>query len=157
MRRRGPPTLEESRRGRVPLLPPPPVAIADINYGGHVSNAAVLAYFQDARIAYLAALGPFSEKDIGDGCGMIVVEARIRYRAEMFHGDGLSMGVRAEAFGRTSFRLGYRIEGALGITAEGETTQAAFDYAQRKLRRVPQGLRDAATRFEGRSLEEPKP
>ena len=88
---------------------------------------------------------------------MIVVEARVRFRAEMFHGDGLSLGVRTEALGRTSFRLGYRIEGARGITAEGETTQAAFDYEHRKLRRVRQGLRDAATLFEGRSLEEPKP
>ena len=133
------------------------VVVADINYGGHVSNASVLAYFHDARIAYLAALGAFSEKDLGDGCGMIVVEARVRYRAEMFHGDELSLGVRTVAFGRTSFRLGYRIEDTHGITAEGETTQAAFDYALRTLRRVPQGLRDAATRFEGHSLAEPKP
>ncbi|MDF1554036.1 MAG: thioesterase family protein [Deferrisomatales bacterium] len=133
------------------------VAIADINYGGHVSNAAVLEYFQEARIAYLAALGEFSELDIGDGCGMILVEARVRYRAEMFHGDALVLGVRTEAFGRTSFRLGYRIEGPRGVTAEGETTQAAFDYVQRKLLRVPQRLRDAATHFEGRSLAEPQP
>ena len=129
------------------------VGIADINYGGHVSNAAVLEYFQEARIAYLAALGKFTELDLGDGCGMILVEARVRYRAEMFHGDELDLGVRTEAFGRTSFRLGYRIEGARGVTAEGETTVAAFDYTRRKLIRVPQSLRDAATRFEGHDLE----
>lgn len=129
------------------------VGIADINYGGHVSNAAVLNYFQEARIAYLAALGEFSELSIGEGCGIILIEARVRYRAEMFHGDELLLGVRTEAFGRTSFRLEYRIEGSRGVTAEGETALAAFDYAVSKPRRVPQGLRAAAARFEGRDLE----
>jgi acyl-CoA thioesterase FadM len=129
------------------------VGIAEINYGGHVANPAVLTYFQEARIAYLAALGPFTELDIGDGCGLILIEARVRYRAEMFHGDALALGVRTEGFGRTSFRLGYRIEGDRGVTAEGETALAAFDYGARRPRRVPQALRDAAARFEGRVLE----
>jgi acyl-CoA thioesterase FadM len=51
------------------------VRVGDINYGGHVSNAVVLLYFQDARIGYLQRLGPYSEHDIG-GCGIILPEAR---------------------------------------------------------------------------------
>jgi acyl-CoA thioester hydrolase len=45
------------------------VGVADINYGGHVANSALLNYFQDARIAYLAELGPYSEIDLG-GLGL---------------------------------------------------------------------------------------
>ena len=130
------------------------VGIADINYGGHVSNAAVLTYFQEARIAYLAALGEFSELDIGDGYGLVLAEARVRYRAEMFHREALELGVTTEVLGRTSFRLGYRIEGPGGVTAEGETTLVAFDYTRRRPRRLPEPLRQAITRFEGRALAE---
>ncbi|NIQ95267.1 MAG: thioesterase, partial [Desulfuromonadales bacterium] len=46
------------------------VRVADVNYGGHVANSAVLNFFQDARIAYLGHLGPYSELDLGDGCGI---------------------------------------------------------------------------------------
>jgi hypothetical protein len=72
------------------------VRVADVNYGGHVSNAAVLNFFQDARIAYLAHLGPFSELDIGGGCGIILPEAHVRYLAEMFLGDELRIGVTGD-------------------------------------------------------------
>ena len=66
------------------------VRVADVNYGGHVSNAAVLSFFQDARIAYLKQFG-YSELDIG-GCGLILPEAHVRYLAEMFLGDELRIG-----------------------------------------------------------------
>lgn len=130
------------------------VGIADINFAGHVANAALLNYFQEVRIAYLEALGGFSELHLGDGCGAILVEARVRYRAEMFHGELLQLGARIETIGRTSFRIGYRIERDGKVTTEGDTVLAAFDYERRRTRRVPQGLRDAATLFEGRALEE---
>lgn len=124
------------------------VRIADINYGGHVSNAAVLHYFQDARIAYLKALGPFSELDLGEGCGVILPEARIRYLAEMFLGDQLEIGVRISELGNSSCRMEYRIERQGQGTAEGWTALVGFDYGLRKPRRLPQALRDAITVWE---------
>lgn len=125
------------------------VRIGDINYGGHVSNAAVLLYFQEARIGYLAQLGPFSELDVGEGCGLILPEARVRYLAEMFLGDELRVGARIEELGRTSLRMAYRVERGGQPTAEGETALVCFDYAARRPRRVPQALRDAVVALEG--------
>lgn len=127
--------------------------IGDINYGGHVSNAAVLNYFQDARIAYLASMGPFSERNLGEGIGLIVLEARALYRAEMFLGEALEIGVRVEGLGRTSFAVGYRVERQGAVTAEGTTALVAFDYGARKPRRVPQPFRDAVAAFEGIPVE----
>lgn len=123
--------------------------IGDINYGGHVSNAALLNYFQDARIAYLAHLGPFSERDLGEGLGLIVLEARAIYRAEMFLGDLLEIGVRVESLGRTSLSMGFRVERGGEVTAEGNTVLVGFDYRSRKPRRVPQAFRKAAAALEG--------
>lgn len=57
------------------------VGVADINYGGHVANSAVLNFFQDARIAYLANLGSYSEIDLGG------VELSCRKRMFLSSGD----------------------------------------------------------------------
>ncbi len=127
------------------------VRISDINYGGHVSNAAVLNYFQDGRIGYLQQLGSFSETDIG-GCGIILPEAQVRYRAEMFLGDELCIGVRIEELRRSSFIMGYRIERQGVVTAEGTTALVAFDYRLRKARRLPEVFRQAVAALEKLSL-----
>jgi len=134
----------EGYRFTIPYI----VRVADVNYGGHVSNAAVLSFFQDARIAYLGHLGPFSELDIG-GCGIILPEAQVRYLAEMFLGDQLTIGVRVTEVRNSAFVMSYRIERQGGATAEGTTNLVAFDYQARKPRRLPQAFREAVSVFEG--------
>lgn len=129
------------------------VRISDINYGGHVSNAAVLSYFQDGRIGYLQQLGSFSEMDIG-GCGIILPEASVQYKAEMFLDEELQIGVRIEELRRSSFIMGYRIERQGEVTAEGTTALVAFDYQQRKVRRLPDAFRQAVDAFEKLSHEQ---
>lgn len=123
------------------------VRVADVNYGGHVSNAAVLSFFQDARIAYLKQFG-YSELDIG-GCGMILPEAHVRYLAEMFLGDELRIGVRVSELRNSAFVMEYAIERDGTMTARGTTNLVAFDYQARKPRRLPGPFRDAVARFEG--------
>lgn len=133
-----------------PFTLPYQVRIADINYGGHVSNAALLHYFQDARIGYLQALGPFSELDLGEGCGLILPEAHVRYLAEMFLGDLLEIGVRVSEIGNSSWKMEYRVERQGKATAEGWTQLVCFDYAQRRARRMSQALRSAIAALEQR-------
>ncbi|MBN1958109.1 MAG: acyl-CoA thioesterase [Desulfuromonadales bacterium] len=124
------------------------VGVADVNYGGHVSNSAVLNIFQDARIAYLAALGPFSEIDLG-GCGLIMPEAHVYYRREMFLADQLVIRVRTVELKRSSFTLDYRILRDGTLTAEGQTPLVCFDYAKHKPCRMPQLFKSALISFEG--------
>ncbi len=123
------------------------VRISDINYGGHVSNAAVLSFFQDGRIGYLQEIGSFSEQDIG-GCGIILPEANVQYKAEMFLGEELQIGVRIEELRRSSFIMSYRIERQGEVTVEGTTALVAFDYQERKVRRLPEAFRQAVNAFE---------
>lgn len=123
------------------------VRVADVNYGGHVSNAAVLSFFQDARIAYLNQFG-YSELDIG-GCGIILPEAHVRYLAEMFLGDELRIGVRISELRNSAFVMSYWIERDGKETAQGTTNLVAYDYQIRKPRRLPEPFREAVTLFEG--------
>ncbi|MEE4252459.1 MAG: thioesterase family protein [Desulfuromusa sp.] len=124
------------------------VGVADINYGGHVANSAVLNFFQDARIAYLANLGPYSEIDLG-GCGIIMPEAHVFYRKEMFLGDQLQIGVRSVKLKRSSWVMEYRIEREGQLTAEGETPLVCFNYHTRKPCRIPSEFHAALVVFEG--------
>ncbi len=130
-------------RFRYPLR----VRVRDLNYGGHVGNDVVLAYFQEGRVEYLRNLGDFSEMDIG-GCGMILPEAHIHYRAEMFSGDELELFVRISEIGRSSLRMEYRLERAGQTTAEGWTSLVAFDYRRRKVVRLPRDFVQAVRAFE---------
>ena len=125
------------------------VRVADVNYGGHVANSAVLNFFQDARIAYLNNLGGYSEMHIGGGCGLILPEAHVKYLAEMFMGDELSIGVKVVEVGRSSFRMAYRIERNGQATATGETTLVCFDYAARKPRRLAEEFVRKVQAWEG--------
>ena len=123
------------------------VGVADINYGGHVANSAVLNFFQDARIAYLATLGPYTEIDLG-GCGIIMPEAHVYFRKEMFLGDQLYIGVKSRELKRSSWMMEYRIERESELTAEGETPLLCFNYQTRKPCRMPAEIRSALTEFE---------
>jgi len=117
------------------------VRIADINYGGHVANSAVLNFFQDARISLLAQMGPYAELDIGAGLGLIQTESHIYYRAEMFLNYQLNIGLRITNLQRSNFTLECRIEREGEVTIEGSTTLASIDYKSRKLKRLPDPFR----------------
>lgn len=124
------------------------VRVADVNYGGHVANSAVLNFFQDARIAYLAHLGPYSELDIGHNCGIILPEAQIFYRQEMFLGDLLEIGVKVSALRNSAFVMEYRIEREGIVVAEGVTQLVTFDYHERRPRRLPPEFKAAVRQYE---------
>jgi YbgC/YbaW family acyl-CoA thioester hydrolase len=124
------------------------VRVVDINYGGHVANSAVLNYFQDARIAYLHALGGYSELDIGNQCGIILRDAHVKYLAEMFLRDQLVIGARIIDIGRLSFTMECRIERNGELVAEGETLLVCMDYQKRKPRRVEMEFREKVEAFE---------
>lgn len=124
------------------------VRISDINYGGHVSNAAVMNFFHDARIAYLGHFNS-SELDIG-GVGIILPEAHVRYHKEMFLGDDLQIGVQIDSMRKSSMIMSYQVLRDGEVTVEGSTNIVAFDYDRRKSVRIPNLFRQQVSDFEGR-------
>lgn len=124
------------------------VRVADLDYRGRVSQAAVLNFFQDARIGYLSTIGNYGELNIGDGAGIIQMEADICFLDDMFLGDELDIGVRVSEFRKASFRMSYRVERKEVAMAEGATLLVAFDYQFRKPRRLPPTFLKAISDFE---------
>ncbi len=121
-----------------------PVRVGDINYGGHLGNDKFLLLFHDARLAFLASLGA-SEKDIGGGTGLIMSEAHLRFQAEAFLGEELEVSVRPREVQASRFTLEYGVtrvaDGA--PVASGSTVLAGFDYAKRRVARLPRAFQES--------------
>jgi 4-hydroxybenzoyl-CoA thioesterase len=118
------------------------VRIGDVNYGGHMGNDKYLLLFHDARLLYLGTFG-FSEKDIG-GAGLIMSEAHVVFKAEVFLGDLLRVGVLATELEGMRFRMDYEVERRSDgrIVATGWTGMVAFDYLKRRPVKIPDVFRE---------------
>ena len=119
------------------------VTIGDINYGGHLGNDKALLIFQDARLHFFQSLG-YSEKDIGDGRGIIMVESGVRYLREVFLHEELSVWVSVATMKGKKFILQYEVERDTDQESvlRGFTTFLAFDYGKRKVAVMPDGFRE---------------
>ena len=125
------------------------IRVYDLNYGGHLANDRVLSLFHEARVQYLSALG-VSESDIGDGVALTQTEAYVAYKGEGLLGDQLVISVWIDNFSRTRFRVNYNVvrqkdEKAI---AAGYTVLAAFDYAARKPKRIPELFKHKVSEFQ---------
>ncbi len=114
-----------------------PVAIGDINYGGHMGNDAALRLAHEARIRWLRTLD-YSELNI-EGFGIIISDAAVMYRAEVFHGDSLTFSLGVTDHNKYGFDIVYTARSrqtgqeALRI----KTGVVFFDYQQRKIAAAP--------------------
>ena len=113
------------------------VRVGDINYGGHMGNDKALLVFHDARLAFLESLG-FSEKNIG-GPGIIMHDAHVTFRKEVFLHDVLTVDVGIEEVTFTSFIMNYTVkrESDGAVVFLGSTGIVAFDYEARRVVKVP--------------------
>jgi acyl-CoA thioester hydrolase len=120
-----------------------PVRITDINYGGHLGNDTVLSIMHEARMQYLKHHG-FTELEFG-GVGMIMSDAGIHFKNELFYGDVVIASVTAGAFSKVAFDLYYKLEKRSGdklmVVAAAKTGMVCFDYAKRKTVAVPEEVR----------------
>jgi acyl-CoA thioester hydrolase len=115
------------------------VTIGDINYGRHLGNERPLLIFQQARIVYLESLG-FSEGDIGQGRGLVVVEAGCRYVKEVFLHDRLAVTVCPGEVSGKKFSFIYTAirESDQAEVFNGFTAHLALDRQIRRVVELPE-------------------
>jgi YbgC/YbaW family acyl-CoA thioester hydrolase len=122
------------------------VRAGDLNYGNHVAYYNYLLYFQEARVGYLAQFG-CTELDI-KGYGMIISEARCRYKRELFLGDAVQVYCKVTELKPKRFTMHYQIQRRSTICAEGETTNICYDYTANQMVSLPKEFIADITRFE---------
>jgi acyl-CoA thioesterase FadM len=114
------------------------VRVGDINYGGHMGNDKALLLFHDARIHFLGLKG-YNEMDIG-GPGLIMAEAHIYFKKELFLADEVSVYVHIEDIRGVSFDMHYTIMRSEELVMLGSTKMIAFNYKDRKISKIPEAF-----------------
>jgi len=114
------------------------VTIGDINYGRHLGNERPLVIFQDARIRFLATLS-FTESNIGEGKGIVIVEAGCRYLRQVFLHEELIVQISIAELEGKKCKLDYSVirksDGQQVFT--GFTVMLAYDYVTGKAVHLP--------------------
>jgi len=117
-----------------------PVRVTDINYGGHAGNDALLGMIHEARVQFLHRMG-YTEFSM-EGVGLIMADAAIEFKNEVFMGDTLLVGVATGDFQRVGFDLYYRVEketeGQKAPVVFAKTGMVCFDYTLRKIAPIPE-------------------
>lgn len=120
-----------------------PVQITDLNYGAHVGNDKVLSFLHEARVRYLQSLG-YTEFNM-EGIGLIMSDAALIFKNEMFYGDLLLISLQPTEFSRMGFELVYKIEKKpeeqLLSVAFAKTTMICYDYSLKKVVSLPETAR----------------
>jgi acyl-CoA thioester hydrolase len=120
-----------------------PVRITDLNYGGHVGNDKILTFAHEARMRFLAQKG-FTEMDIA-GAGLIMADAMIEFKKEIFYGDEILVSVTVSAFSRAGFDLVYLFEKISGnqrtLLAVVKTAMVCYDYKLKKIVTMPESAK----------------
>ncbi|MDA1264927.1 MAG: thioesterase family protein [Planctomycetota bacterium] len=110
---------------------------------GVVHHANHLAYLEEARTEYMAALGvPYGAIEAA-GVGLPVRRAELRYLAPAFYEDELEVSVQLERLRSASIRFGYGIQRPAdgAELLEGMIELACIDLSTRRPRHLPEDLR----------------
>lgn len=111
------------------------IRITDINYGGHAGNDTILSLIHEARMQFLNSVG-YTEMNCG-GTGLIMTDAAIEFKKELFYGEVVSISVVAANFSKISFELLYKMEkqweGKNVLVARAKTSMVCFDYTAKKM------------------------
>ena len=137
------------------------VRFADTDAMGHVNNAVYLTYCEMARIRYWTDVTGEPIAPGHEGAeSLILAEARITYRAPVFHGERVTVETRATSLGRTSFVLEHRLTAHLPgeearLVATSESVMVRYDYATQRPTPLGPEFIAAMETFEGASLRRP--
>ena len=120
---------------------------------GHVNNTVFLKWCETGRVAYLerAGMWPMIKSQ---GKGPILVSISCDYRRQVTFPDTVQVGSRITKIGNTSFRMEHAIVSLTqdALVAESDSTMVFLEYEHNSPLRVPDELRQAFGRIEGRSF-----
>lgn len=115
------------------------VRFRDVDAMGHVNNAVLATYIEQARIEYLRHLG------VLDGplfMGMILARLEIDFVAPTHPGGEVEVAVRAARSGNKSFQLDYELRQDGRAVARASTVLVAYDYEQAQSMPLPDEWRE---------------
>ena len=129
------------------------VRFRDIDSFGHVNNAVIASYVEQARIRYLQDV---VRVDPVGKMPLILGMLKIDYLSPIFLEDDVQVGSRIDWIGRTSIAMSHLLKAQDRELARSSSVLVAYDYANARPMPVPDAWRSIFASHEGRSLERPK-
>lgn len=124
-----------------------PIRINDINYGGHVGNDSLLSLVHEARMQFLLYHG-YTEMSVG-GIGLIMADAGIEFKAELFYGDTVTVSIAIGEISRIGIDIYYKLEKKSGdqlvTVALVKTGMICYNYKEKKIVAVPAEVKQKLT------------
>ncbi len=130
-----------------------PLQWGDQDAYGHVNNVVYLRWCESARVAYLERIGMWVDSS-PNGLATILANVSCDYRRPLTYPDTVRIGARVTKIGNSSFRMEHAIysETQQVIAAEAHSTIVVLDYATKRTIRVPDPVREAIAKLEGKPL-----
>ena len=118
------------------------IRITDLNYGGHAGNDTILSLVHEARMQFLNNAG-YTEMNCG-GLGLIMTDAAIEFKKELFYGDAVFISVAAINVSKISFDFFYKLEkqekDKTIIAGKVKTRMVGYNYTAKKIAAFPQNV-----------------
>ncbi len=112
---------------RYPFVHRVRVRFAETDAMGIVHHAAYLPYLEEARVAWLRAIGhPYTSVQADDGVDFGVLEAFVQYRSPLRFDDVVDVHVAFGRSTRTTFQLCYLLSVDDAVRATGVTVHGAM-------------------------------
>lgn len=118
----------------------------DLNYGNHVGNERALLFFQWARESFLRQ-NNLSETNIGDGSGLIQVEATVQYKKQLFLEQKIEVRITKIEIKALKIIFEYEIYSEQDIAITGTATVLAYNYEKQKVRKVPADFKEMLEKY----------
>lgn len=110
----------------------------EIDRLGHVNNLAYLAWMLDAAVAHSAAQGWTAERYDKLGCVWVVRSHEIKYIEPAYEGQRVIVRTWVADMSKVSSTRRYKILRAERVLAKAATRWAFVDFAEGKLRPIPE-------------------
>jgi acyl-CoA thioester hydrolase len=117
------------------------VRFSDLDAMGHVNNAVVISYLEQARFQWWRSfLGgrKFQEE------GFLMARVEVDYRQPILLGDDVRVELHCTRVGNTSFELSYLVTKGLGgdLFAEAKTVQVMLDFSTNRPKPLAESTRE---------------
>jgi acyl-CoA thioester hydrolase len=136
-----------------PVVTTLPVQWGEQDMFGHVNNIIYFRWFESARIEYLDRVGLsyFMEQE---KIGPILAAIGCNYRRQLTFPDTIDIGSRITRIGRSSLTMAHGLwsRASQNLIADGDSTIVVFDYTSQRSVPVPDKVREAIEKLEGRKL-----
>jgi acyl-CoA thioester hydrolase len=125
------------------------VRYSDIDAQRHVNSARYFTYMEQARAAYLQALGLWAGDDF-EAIGIIIADQSCSYKQPIRFGQRIEVGVRTADIGTKSLQMEYLMRDSEDQRelARGRTVLVAYDYLAGMSIAVPEGWKRRIKAFE---------